>query len=81
MTRAVVLDARATDQLAGFLRDDAEGVRAVLIAVDALVGDPWPPSSSRIGDERRLRVGRYRVYYRFEGDIIEVRRVGRVERR
>ena len=80
MTRPVVLDARATDQLAGFLRDDADGVRAVLIAVDGLVAEPWPVTSSRIGAECRLRVGRYRVYYFVEEDVIEVRRIGRVRR-
>jgi mRNA-degrading endonuclease RelE of RelBE toxin-antitoxin system len=48
--------------------DDAEGMRAVVAALDALAGDPYPVQSFRWGEMIRLRVGRYRIMYVAEGD-------------
>jgi len=43
--------------------EDTAGMTAVVAAVDALAGDPYPAESFRWGDMRRLRVGRYRIMY------------------
>jgi mRNA-degrading endonuclease RelE of RelBE toxin-antitoxin system len=53
-------------------------MRAVVAATDALVEDPFPAESFRWGDTRRLRVGRYRVMYAVEGELITIDRVDRV---
>ena len=58
--------------------DDAEGMRAVVAALDALAGDPYPPQSFRWGEMLRLRVGKYRIMYVVEGDLITIDRVDRV---
>lgn len=68
---------RAVATASRFL-DDAEGVRAVLGALDALAEDPYPAQSFRWGDMLRLRVGRYRIMYVIEGDLITIERVDRV---
>jgi mRNA-degrading endonuclease RelE of RelBE toxin-antitoxin system len=49
-------------------------------AIDVLANDPYPPGSFPWGEMLRLRVGRYRVMYVVEGDLITVDRVDRVER-
>jgi mRNA interferase RelE/StbE len=56
---------QALDQTAGFLRDDPIGVAALWDAVSQLVDEPRPPESFPYGspDLRRLRAGRYRVFY------------------
>jgi mRNA-degrading endonuclease RelE of RelBE toxin-antitoxin system len=58
--------------------DDVAGMKAVVAALDALAGDPYPARSFRWGDMVRLHVGRYRVMYVVEGDLITVDRVDRV---
>ena len=58
--------------------DDAEGMSAVVAALDALSGDPYPAQSFRWGQMLRLRVGRYRIMYVVEGDLITIERVDRV---
>ncbi len=60
----------ALDRAAGYLRDDAEGVEAVLDAADDLPQDPRPDLSTSLGspDLRRLRVGRYRVLYEIDDE-------------
>lgn len=57
---------------------DQNGMRAISAAVAALVLDPYPPEAFQWGDYHRLRVGRYRVIYIVEGDLITVDRVDRV---
>jgi mRNA interferase RelE/StbE len=76
----VQYEERALDQVAGFLADDALGVKATMDGVDALAVDPRPPTSFPFGspDERRLHVGRYRVMYRIHEDMISVWWVGRI---
>jgi len=51
---------------------------AVVAAVDALEGDPFPVDSFRWGDMYWLRVGPYRIMYVVEGDLITVDRVDRI---
>ena len=58
--------------------DDTEGMRAVVAALDALAGDPYPAQSFRWGEMLRLRVGKYRIMYVVEGDLITIERVDRV---
>jgi mRNA-degrading endonuclease RelE of RelBE toxin-antitoxin system len=50
---------------------------AVVAALDALAQDPYPAESFRWGDMLRLRVGRYRIMYVVEGDLITIDRVDR----
>jgi mRNA interferase RelE/StbE len=53
---------------AGFLDDDPSGVVALWESVDRLAGEPRPPVSFPYGspDLRRLRAGRYRVFYKID---------------
>jgi mRNA-degrading endonuclease RelE of RelBE toxin-antitoxin system len=48
------------------------------VAVAALAGDPYPPEAFHRGRYHRLRVGRYRVMYFIDGDLITIERVDRV---
>jgi mRNA-degrading endonuclease RelE of RelBE toxin-antitoxin system len=68
---------RAITTASRFL-EDTSGMTAVVAAVDALAGDPYPADSFRWGDTFRLRVGRYRIMYVVEGDLITIDRVDRV---
>jgi mRNA interferase RelE/StbE len=58
----------AVDLAARYLRDDPEGLRAVLAAVDFLAEDPRPDSAFPLGATGmlRLRAGKYRVVYQIE---------------
>jgi mRNA interferase RelE/StbE len=73
---------RALDQAAGFLRDDPAGVAALWERVSQLAGDPRPPESFAYGspDLRRLRAGRYRVFYTIgeERQAVQVDHVARL---
>jgi len=51
---------------------------AVVTALDTLASDPYPAESFRWGDMIRLRVGRYRIMYVVEDDLITIDRVDRV---
>jgi mRNA-degrading endonuclease RelE of RelBE toxin-antitoxin system len=53
-------------------------MRAVGAAVAALASDPCPPEGFHRGRYHRLRVGRYRVMYVIDGDVITIERVDRV---
>jgi len=68
---------RATTTASRFL-DDINGMRAVVSALDDLAGNPYPAGSFRWGDMLRLRIGRYRIMYVVEGDLITIARVDRV---
>ena len=57
---------------------DQDGMRAVGVAVAALATDPYPPEGFHRGRHHRLRVGKYRVIYVIDGDVITVERVERV---
>ena len=52
-------------------------MRAVSVAVAALAAYPNPPEAFTRGDYRRLRVGRYRIMYVVEDDLITIERVDR----
>jgi plasmid stabilization system protein ParE len=77
----------AIDQAAGFLAEDpvgmaaVVGVAAVVSAVDEPSKDPRPGASSRLDlEQRRLRIGRYRIYYSLLLDgTIRIIRLGRVQ--
>jgi mRNA-degrading endonuclease RelE of RelBE toxin-antitoxin system len=62
-----------------YLRDQ-DGMRTVGVAVAALAADPYPPEGFHRGRYHRLRVGRYRVMYVIDGDLITIERVDRVAR-
>jgi mRNA interferase RelE/StbE len=68
---------RALDLAAGFLSDDPAGVAALWDSVSRLADDPRPAESFPYGspDLRRLRAGRYRVFY----TIDEHRRVVQID--
>ena len=57
---------------------DREGWAAVLAAARALEQDPYPAYGEHHGEYHRLHVGRYRVWYEIDGDLITIRRVDRV---
>jgi len=61
-----------------FMRDDQEGLRAVGLAILALADDPHPAEAFHRGSYHRLRVGRYRVMYFTDGDVITIERVDRL---
>jgi mRNA-degrading endonuclease RelE of RelBE toxin-antitoxin system len=58
--------------------EDQDGMRRIGVAVAALAADPYPPEAFHRGDYHRLRVGRFRVVYVIDGDLITVERVDRV---
>jgi mRNA-degrading endonuclease RelE of RelBE toxin-antitoxin system len=57
---------------------DQEGMRAIGAAIAALALDPYPPNAFHRGDYHRLRVGRFRVIYIIDDELITVERVDRV---
>ena len=57
---------------------DQDGMRAIGAAVAGLSDDPFPAEGFHIGRYHRLRVGRYRILYVIDGDVITVERVDRV---
>jgi hypothetical protein len=56
---------------------DQDAMRAIGTAA-ALADDPYPPEAFHRGRYHRLRVGRYRVIYVIDGDLITIGRVDRV---
>jgi mRNA interferase RelE/StbE len=72
----------ALDQAAGFLSDDAAGVAALWDSVSQLAAEPRPPESFPYGspDLRRLRAGRYRVFYAIDEErrVIQIDHVARI---
>jgi mRNA interferase RelE/StbE len=73
---------QALDLAAGFLSDDRVGVAALWETVSQLADQPRPLESFPYGspDIRRLRSGRYRVFYQIdeERQTVEIDHVGRV---
>lgn len=65
MTYLITWDEHAIDQAARFLRDDPDGLRRSMDAVDLLADNPLPQGSTPYGSPalRRVHVGRYRVLY------------------
>jgi mRNA-degrading endonuclease RelE of RelBE toxin-antitoxin system len=58
--------------------EDQDGMRAIGLAVAALALDPYPPEGLHQGEYHRLRVGRFRVVYVVDDDLVTVERVDRV---
>jgi mRNA interferase RelE/StbE len=61
-----------------FMRDDQDGLREVGLAILALADDPYPANAFHRGCYHRLRVGRYRVMYFTDNDVITIERVDRL---
>ncbi len=61
-----------------FMRDDQDGLRAVGLAILSLADDPYPAEAFHRGNYHRLRVGRYRILYFIDGDVITIERVDRL---
>jgi mRNA-degrading endonuclease RelE of RelBE toxin-antitoxin system len=57
---------------------DQDGMRSIGAAVADLSADPYPAEAFHRGDYHRLRVGRFRVVYVIDGDLITVERVDRI---
>jgi mRNA-degrading endonuclease RelE of RelBE toxin-antitoxin system len=53
-------------------------MREIGVAVAALADDPYPPQGFHRDRYHRLRIGRYRVFYVVDRDVITVERVDRV---
>jgi len=82
VTYQINWEVQAIDLTAGFLRDDADGVAALWDRVSQLADEPRPTESFPYGspDTRRLRAGRYRVFYQIDDDahVIQIDHVGRI---
>ena len=82
MSYQVNWEIQALDQAAGFLRDDPVGVAALWDSVSRLAGEPRPPEAFPYGspDLRRLRAGRYRVFYTIgeERQVVQIDHVARL---
>ncbi|MCM2413503.1 MULTISPECIES: type II toxin-antitoxin system RelE/ParE family toxin [unclassified Streptomyces] len=82
MTHLITWDEHAIDQAARFLRDDPDGLRLLMDAVDLLAVNPPPEGATPYGSPalRRVHAGRYRVLYEIKDaqvDIVVIH-VGRV---
>lgn len=67
----------AKQSAARYMRDQA-GMRQLVSAIDRLTENPRPPEAFVRGEYRRLKVGRYRVMYLVEDQLITIDRVDRV---
>ena len=72
----------ALDQTASFLSDDPVGVAALWETIGQLADEPRPPESFPYGspDLRRLRAGRYRVFYTIDEkrQVVQIDHVARL---
>ena len=82
MSYQVNWEVQALDRTASFLRDDLAGVRGLWASVSRLADEPRPPESFPYGspDLRRLRAGRYRVFYTIDErrKLVQVNHVARL---
>ena len=82
MSYEINWEIQALDQAAGFLRDDSPGVAVLWDSVSKLADEPRPHESFAYGspDLRRLRAGRYRVFYTIDEDrqMIQIDHVARL---
>ncbi|MFD0275520.1 type II toxin-antitoxin system RelE/ParE family toxin [Kitasatospora sp. NPDC127111] len=74
MTYRITWDEPAINAAARFLKDDADGLRQVMDAVDLLADDPRPAGSAAYGspDLRRIHIGRYRVLYEITEQTVTI---------
>lgn len=68
MTYEVVWAEPAINAAAGFLRDDAPGLAALMDRIDELADEPMPEEARDLGSMSlyRLVTGRYRVLYELD---------------
>ena len=82
MSYQVNWEMQALDQAAGFLGDDPIGVGVLWDAVGQPADEPRPPDSFPYGspDLRRLRAGRYRVFYTIDEErrVVQIDHVARL---
>ena len=82
MSSQVNSEVQALDRTADFLSDDLAGVRGLWESVSRLADEPRPPESFPYGspDLRRLRAGRYRVFYTIDEDrkLVQINHVARL---
>jgi mRNA interferase RelE/StbE len=74
VTYSIVWDEPAIDAAARFLKDDPDGLRQLMDAVDLLADQPRPDGSTAYGspDLRRMHVGRYRVMYEITESTVTI---------
>ncbi|MCF3143762.1 type II toxin-antitoxin system RelE family toxin [Streptomyces platensis] len=74
MTYTIVWDEAAIDAAARFLKDDPEGLRQLMDAVDLLADQPRPEGTAEYGSTelRRMHVGRYRVLYEITEETVTI---------
>ena len=74
MSYAITWDEPAINAAARFLKDDPDGLRQLLDAIDLLAGEPRPIGAAEYGspDLRRMHVGRYRVLYEIEDTTVTI---------
>ncbi|SER81292.1 type II toxin-antitoxin system RelE family toxin [Streptomyces qinglanensis] len=74
MTYTIVWEEAALNAAARFLKDDADGLRRLLDAVDLLARQPRPEGTVEYGspDLRRMYVGLYRVLYEITDSTVTV---------
>ncbi|WP_435227418.1 type II toxin-antitoxin system RelE family toxin [Streptomyces sp. Tue6028] len=74
MTYKITWDEPAINTAARFLKDDPDGLRQLMDAVDLLADNPRPDGSTAYGspDLRRMHVGRYRVMYEITDTTITI---------
>jgi len=74
LSYTIIWDEPAINAAARFLKDDPEGVRQVMDAVDLLADSPRPPGTAEYGsaDLRRMHVGRYRVMYEITNATVTI---------
>lgn len=66
-------DKPAIDAATRFLKDDADGLRQVMDAVDLPADDPRPTGSAAGSpDLRRIHIGRYRVLYEITEQTVTI---------
>ena len=82
MSYQVNWEIAALDLTAGFLGDDPAGVAALWESVSRLAAEPRPAESFAYGlpGLRRLRAGRYRVFYTIDEEqrVVQVDHVARL---
>ena len=82
MSYEVNWETQALDKAVGFLGDDPIGVAVLWNSVSQLADEPRPPESFPYGspDLRRLRAGRYRVFYTIDDErrVVQIDQVARL---
>ncbi|WP_028804778.1 type II toxin-antitoxin system RelE family toxin [Streptomyces sp. 142MFCol3.1] len=74
MIYKITWDEPAINTAARFLKDDPDGLRQLMDAVDLLADNPRPDGNTAYGspDLRRMHVGRYRVLYEITDTTITI---------